>query len=118
MEIQLDKPRALGFTLGAMRRAKELGVLDTNAEDATAMMLALPEYVWACLDEEGRNDLTVKAIAELMNPINTPVIARKVGELFKASMPQPDPNAEPPAVKKPTGGKSNSKNSGRLVSTT
>ena len=43
--ITLDKPRTLGFTLGAMRRCKELGVLKLDVADETAFMLALPEYV-------------------------------------------------------------------------
>jgi hypothetical protein len=119
--IELNgKPYTLGFTLGAMRRAQELGVLEVNAEDATAMMLALPEFVWSCLDEDSRKELSVEQISEMMSPLNTPEIAGKVGELFKVSVPKPDPNAQPAAAKgkKPTAGKPSSKNSGQLAATT
>jgi hypothetical protein len=111
------KSYTLGFTLGAMRRAKELGVLHNNAESSTDMMLALPEYVWSCLSEEGRTELSVAQISELMNPSNVEAIAEAVGELFKASTPKPDPNVQPVAVKEPTTGNPSSKNSGQLVST-
>lgn len=116
--IQLDKPRELGFTLGAMRRAKELGVLNVDADDATGMMLALPEYVWACLDEADRSELTVEGIGELMNPLNMQDIAVAVGGLFRASVPIPDPNVQPAAAKKPTAGKRTSRNSGQSAATT
>lgn len=119
--IELNgKVYTLGFTIGAMKRAQALGVLEVNAEDGPAMMLALPEFVWSCLDEDGRNELTVAQISELMHPLNTPGIAEKVGNLFKVSVPSPDPNASPAAAKgkkKPTAGKSSSKNSGRLAAT-
>jgi hypothetical protein len=94
--IELDKPRVLGFTMGSMKRAQDLGVLNVNAEDPTAMMLALPEFVWACLDEEGREELSVEAIRELMSPHNMLSIAEKMSNLFKASVPEG--NASPAAA--------------------
>lgn len=111
------KSYTLGFTLGAMRRAKDLGVLHRNAENETDLMLALPEYVWSCLSEEGRAELSVAKISELMNPVNVAVIAEAVGQLFTASVPKPDPNAQPAAATEPTAGNLNSKNSGQLAST-
>lgn len=121
VEIQLGgKSYTLGFTLGSMRRAKELNVLTLDASDETALMLGMPAYVWACLSEETRRELSVEAIGELMNPSNMKAIALKVGELFKASVPKEDsdPNAEPAAVKEPTAGKSTLISSGQLASTT
>ena len=108
----------LGFTIGAMKRAQKLGVLNVDASDATAMMLALPQYIWACMNEEGRKELSVEAIEELLNPNNIKVIAEAIGELFKESLPKPDVKDEPGAVKPPTPGNSTSTSSGRLVSTT
>lgn len=107
----------LGFTIGAMRRSRALGVLNVDATDNVSFMLALPEYVWACLDDEGRKDLSVAQISELMNPANVNEIAGAVGEIFRASIPAPDPNVEPAAVKMPTAGNSTSTNSGPLEST-
>ena len=112
---------ALGYTLGAMKRAKELGVLTVDMTDDTAFILSLPEYVWSCLDTEGRNDLSVDAIRELMNPLNAKAVAQSMIELFKKSLPkgEPDPNAKPAAVKEPTAGnQSTSINSGQLASAT
>lgn len=117
--IELDKPRELGYTLGAMRRAQELGVLKLDMEDDVSFMLALPRYVWACMDSEGRKDLTIETIEEMMNPLNAKTIARKMIELFKASLPPEDPsgNAEPAAAMMPTAGGSILNTSGQLVAT-
>lgn len=112
------KSHTLGYTLGAMKRAQDLGVLKIDMDDDVAFLLALPEYVWSCLDEEGRKDLSVELIRELMNPLNSRSIAQGMIDLFKASVPKPDPNVQPVAVKKPTTGKPTSKNSGQLASTT
>lgn len=114
--IDLDKPRTLAFTIGAMRRARQLGVLDKDATSEVEFMLALPEYVWACLPEVDRGELSVAQIGELIHPRNVAPIASKVGELLRASVP--DPNVDPPAVEKPTGGPSTSTSSGQLASTT
>lgn len=117
--IELDKPRVVAFTLGAMRRAKKLGVLHVDAEDPTALMLAMPEYVWACLSDKDRHELTVDAIAELMSPRNVHEIAEAIGDLFRASMPEESTsgNGEPAAAKMPTAGNSISSSSGDLAAT-
>jgi len=112
------KDYTLGYTIGAMKRAKELNVLDIDTADSVAFMLALPAFVWACMDEEARKELSVSAIEELTNPLNIHDISTAVGELFSASLPKPDPNVEPAAVTMPTAGNSASKNSGRLESMT
>lgn len=114
------KSYELGFTLGAMKRAKELGVLTLDTSDQSAMMLALPEYVWSCLTEEDRKGLTVAQINELINPSNVAKVAEAIGELFKASTPAEDPsgNVVPAAATEPTAGKQTSINSGQLESMT
>lgn len=120
--ITLDKPRTLGFTLGAMRRCRELGVLKLDVQDETAFMLALPEYVWSCLPEQDRGELTVESIGEMINPLNMADIAEAVGELWASSVPKgnPEKNAPPAAAKSPTAGKkknSISTGSGQSAST-
>ena len=55
----------IGFTIGAMKRAQKLGVLNVDASDATAMMLALPQYIWARMTEEGRKELSVEQVLQL-----------------------------------------------------
>lgn len=95
--IELDgKVYTLGFTMGSMKRAQDLGVLNVDIQDQTARMLALPEYVWVCLDREGREELSVEAIRELIGPYNIVSIAEKIGNLFAASVPEG--NASPAAV--------------------
>ena len=116
--VTLDKPRELAFTIGAMRRAKELGVLAVNVEDPTALMLAMPEYVWACLSDKDRKELSVEAIAELISPHNIVGVTEAIGSLFKSSMPEDTSgNAQPAAVETPTAGNSTSISSGELAGT-
>lgn len=114
------KSYELGFTVGAMKRAKELRVLNIDANDETAFMLALPEFVWSCLEGSARKELSVEQIDELMNPSNIKEIAQSVGALFRASLPEENTsgNGEPAAVKEPTAGSRTSIDSGQLVSTT
>lgn len=116
--VQLDKPRTLGFTLGAMRRCRDLGVLNIDVQNETAMMLALPEYVWSCMDDAGRKELPLEQVMELIHPGNVQVIAEAIGALFASSQPKTDPekNAGPAAVTMPTAG-STSMSSGQLEST-
>lgn len=119
VEIVLNgKPYELGFTIGAMRRGQELGVLDIDTSSGAAFMRAMPEFIWMCMTEEGRKEYSVATIAELLNPINIAPILKQVGDLFLASMPKPDPKGNPGAVKAPTPGPSTSNSSGPLVGTT
>lgn len=122
-QIELNgKSYTLGFTLGAMKRAKDLGVLTVNTQDDTDFMLALPGYVWACMDDEARKESTPESLAERMHPHNARAIAKAVTALFVDSLPREEPqkNSAPAAVKTPTAGheRSTSTNSGRLESTT
>ncbi len=111
-------PRVLGFTIGAMRRAQELGVLTVDTEDEMALTLALPSYVWACMDDEDRAEFTDDQVADIINPSNIAEVRDAVGDLFNASRPdEPEGNAPPSGAKKPSGAKRTSANSGRSAST-
>lgn len=116
------KDYTLGFTIGAMRRAKELGVSQVDVSDGSALMLAIPQYVWACMTSEARQSLSVEEIDELINPSNISGISEAIGELFKASLPEDTSgNAQPAATNgkmEPTAGRSTSTSSGQLASTT
>lgn len=120
--IDLGGPRELGFTLGAMRRAKEeLGTLEIDEKDNEAMLLKVPAYVWACMTPKDRKELTVEAVADMIHPLNMKVITEAVTTLFKASQPDDSVGNEPPAAaKKPTAGeaKSTSASSGQSESMT
>ncbi len=112
-------PRVLGFTIGAMRRAQELGVLEVDTADEMALTLALPSYVWACMDKEDREEISFDDVADLINPSNLAHVRDSVSALFNASQPdEPEGNAPPAAAKKPSGSKRTSPDSGRSASTT
>lgn len=118
--VKLDKERELGFTIGAMKRLKALGLLDVNVEDQATFLLSLPTYVWASLDQEGRKELKLEAIEELIHPRNAREIAQALWGMIGASLPEKEPdegNLMPPAESQPTGGeeKSTSTNSGPLA---
>lgn len=93
VEVTLDKARTLGFTMGAMRRIKaRLGTLAMPAlEDGTInqdkAVEWIPVVVWACLDAEGRAQLTVEQVEDLIHPGNVKATSRAVVELFNASAP-------------------------------
>lgn len=99
VEVKLDKPRALGFTLGSLRRVKDrLGTLDVKVEGPEGL-LALPTCVWASLDAEGRKELTVEQIEDMIYPGNMQEISTAVAQLFKQSTPdaKENPTVEGPA---------------------
>ena len=112
-----EKTYTLRFTIAAMQRAQDLGVLNVDTTNETAFLLALPAYVWACMDKTARKELDLEAVGELMNPRNMKEIAEAVGGLFKASLPEESTsgNGEPAAEKIPTAGESTSISSGELA---
>lgn len=114
------KSYKLAWTWGAKRRlnerlvaaGKELTAPNSIAEN-------LPAVVWASMDEEAREKISVEQIEDLIHPGNEIEIIDKFSVLFSQSEPDPAPNAEPAAGKKqPTAGRSASKKSGQSASTT
>lgn len=92
--VQLDKPRTLGFTLGSMRRIQEvLGTLEYRV-DAAADMLAVPTYVWACMDAEGRAELSIEQVEEMIHPGNLKAMSEACTTLFHASSPEAKEGAD------------------------
>lgn len=86
--VQLDKPRELAFTLGALRRAREkLGDFDLDV-DKLESLAALPALLWACLSAEGRKQITVEQIEDMIHPGNMDVISEAVRKLFRKSQPE------------------------------
>lgn len=117
VQIQLGgKSYTLGWTWAAKRRVRDYlaarhgDPLKANEEENLATVL------WASMDKEQRESLTVEDVEEMVHPDNERIIAEKIRDLCLRS--EPDPNVDPVAVKKPTTGESNSKKSGQLVSTT
>lgn len=98
--LQLDQPRTLGFTMGAMRRIKEeLGTLDLPMVDGRIPLdraiEIMPVYIWACLDAKDRTEVSVEQLEDMMHPGNLPEITDAVTKLFKASSPEASTDAGP-----------------------
>lgn len=119
VQIQLGgKPYSLGWTWAAKRRLKEaLESTGADLTNETAVAENLAVVLWASLDKESRS-LTVEDVEEMIHAGNEVEVATKIGELFKASEPDPDPKQQPAAVKEPTAGRSTSTNSAPLESVT
>jgi hypothetical protein len=105
--VQLDRPRQLGWTMGAMKRAKALGVLAVDWNDQTETMLAMPALVWSTLDAESRAELSLEELDEILNPRNMLEIINQITALFGESEPEavPEGNGQPAPAKKPRAGK-------------
>jgi hypothetical protein len=120
VEIMLGgKSYTLGWTWGAKRRLKErLAMQGSDLKDVNAISENLPAVLWAALDNEARDSISVEGIEELVNPRNEAEVVEKISSLFAQSEPDPEVKAEPAAVKRPTAGNSTSMKSEQLASTT
>ena len=93
VEVQLDKPRSLGFTLGSMRRSMEERRKRNVPEDAPeALTLALD--VWACLDGESRAEISIEQIEEMVHVGNIKAVSASFAELFRLSNPDGEAGAD------------------------
>lgn len=117
VEVRLDgESYTLGWTWAAKRRVRDhlkaLGQESVHGEEH------LSTVVWASMDKESRESLTVEDIEEKINPRNEAEIAEKIRQLIMVSEPEePKPKTEPGAVTQPTPG-SRSNSAGQLASTT
>lgn len=100
--LELDKARVLGFTAGSIRRLRErFGGLQPDLTgpdgkiDAGKVLPVLPVYIWACLDAEGRAQLTPDQIEDMLHPNNLLAVAERVAELFTLSNPEASADAGP-----------------------
>lgn len=101
VEIALDKPRQLGFTMGAMRRIKErLGTLDMPVAENGKIPLdkalgLVPVWIWACLDAPDRAEVSVEQLEDMLHPGNLEKISDQITALFKAATPETSTEAGP-----------------------
>lgn len=113
------KSYTLGWTWGAKRRLKEvLASRGKELNDAAAVQENIPAVLWAAMDSESRNALSVEDVEELVNPRNESEVVDKIGLLFKASEPDPEVKQGPVAGKIPTTGRSTLPRSGPLPDST
>lgn len=94
VEIQLaGKPYTLGWTLGSMRRLRErLAAQGLDLKDAIAQAENLPAVVWASMDKETREAVSVDDIEEMLHTGNQDEVIEKISSLFKR--PEPEPATE------------------------
>lgn len=98
--VHLDKPRALGFTMGAMRRIKDaLGTLEVGSLKGPEAVFKVPACIWACLDDEGRAEISQPQLEEMIHPGNLGAITDAIVKLFEQS----NPEAAAGATADPTG---------------
>jgi hypothetical protein len=99
--LQLDKPRTLGFTMGAMRRIKDkVGSLEipVGADGKIPLDRALeimPTWIWACLEAPDRAEISVEQLEDMLHPGNLPQLTEAIVSLFKASSPEASTEAGP-----------------------
>lgn len=68
--VNLDKPRRVAFTLGAMRRIKEATGFAIDDEAPRRTTDVLGAYIWAMLVKEDREGLTVEDVEDMLHPGN------------------------------------------------
>lgn len=113
------KSYELGWTMGAMKRAKKLGILGMDWEDKAEIAMALPSLVWSAMSKADREILAAEDVDEMVNRDNAEAVAVKIAELFTLSEPESTSgNAEPAPPKEARAGtKSTSMDSGQSEST-
>lgn len=69
--IFLDRERTIGHSFGATNRALAiLGTADFKSESQADIAKKLPVWIWACLPEADRAELTPERVADLIHRKN------------------------------------------------
>lgn len=92
--VNLDRPRRIAFTLGAMRRIKQAtgkSVTDEGSE-LTDVMGA---FIWAMLIEEDRKDVTVEQVEDMIWPGNLDEVTAAFNQVVGQSTPEGKVEAVP-----------------------
>jgi hypothetical protein len=80
--VELDRPRTLAFTLGAMRRIKEAtGRSISEIQETDIQPETFGSYIWALLVNEDRAGLTVEDIEEMVHAGNLRAVSAALQEL-------------------------------------
>lgn len=109
----------IGWTWGAKRRAfDEAEKRGRPMRDEETLLRNLPVVLWASMDKETRETVTVDEIEEMVNPKNELAVVSKLASLFEKSEPEPEKNEGPAAADQPTAGSSISMTSGQSESMT
>lgn len=112
-------PYTLGWTWAAKRRVREqLKSRGTDPQTAHEEEY-LTTIVWAAMDKEQRESITVEGVEELINDRNQSAVTRQIRALILESEPPPsepesDPNGRPraPTMDQDARGESKSRMSG------
>lgn len=65
--LELDKPRRLAFTLGALRRLRQHNGYAYDAQVVETTVERIGVYVWAMLIPEDRDNLTVEDVEDMLH---------------------------------------------------
>lgn len=89
--VQLDQPRRMAFTLGAIRRLKQatgtdMDGLDDLLKDHNSILEQLGGFVWALLVKEDRKGLTVEDVEDMITPAMIGDIMEAVGKVVAEGM--------------------------------
>lgn len=87
VEVMLDKPRRIAFTLGAMRRIKQVTGHSVTEEKSAELTDVIGAYIWAMLVEEDRKDVTVEQVEDMIWPGNLDEITAAFNQVVGASTP-------------------------------
>jgi hypothetical protein len=96
--IDLDKPRELGYTVAAIARIQAIVGAAADLTLQKTQVEMLPKLVWACLSAEGRRELSIEQIEDMIHLGNVGPIGAAIGVLHAASNPE---DAEGNGVKGP-----------------
>lgn len=73
--VMLDRERTIGHSFGAINRALGiLGTADLQLESSAEIARKLPAWIWACLPEADRNELSPERVADLIHRKNQDAI--------------------------------------------
>lgn len=115
--VELDRPRTVAFTLGAMRRFKEVAGQSVQqlfqrmeeSNDPEVLLEELHNLLWSMFIDADREGLTPEQVEEMIHIGIVPEISDAITRLVQPSMPEPKGaagNSPKPAKKRPAKGKS------------
>ncbi|OGO04005.1 MAG: hypothetical protein A2Y91_03510 [Chloroflexi bacterium RBG_13_54_8] len=92
VEVELDKPRRLRLDLNAMSDFEKATGKNFSAIGKEPSATDIRALLWACLKHEDER-MTPHDIGKLITPGNMGEIIKRLVELYKVSLPEPEGEA-------------------------
>jgi hypothetical protein len=84
--VMLDKERTIGHSFGAINRVREkLGGTDMDPTSDADITQKIPVWIWACLPEADRKELSPERVADLIHRGNQQSVIDAFVQLVKES---------------------------------